>query len=169
MLRTCGTRVWSAAPKAGRWMVSSNAAANTNTTTVVQRFCHQLPSQSFLSKSMASPIRPRLGYHIQNKTQPFHRGAPRQYVSQTTMAVRAARPRAADTLLFAVKQVSIYGGSLFVVSIGAGWAWAWLSLPVSVQTTHCEAMMMADETAQSSNLARRPSVRMRDRNAKDET
>jgi len=58
---------------------------------------------------------------------------------------------------------------LFVVSIGAGWAWAWLSLPVSVQTTHCEAMMMADETAQSSNLVRRPSVRMRDRNTKDET
>lgn len=59
-----------------------------------------------------------------------------------------------------------------MVSIGTGWAWAWFSLPVSVQTTHCDAMMVAggdDETAQSSILARRSSVRMRDRNEKDET
>jgi hypothetical protein len=87
------------------------------------------------------------------------------------MGMRAARPRAtADALLVAVKQVSIYGGSLCAVSIGAGWAWAWLSLPVSVQTTHCEATMMAEHTpTQSSILARRPSIRMRDRNGNDET
>jgi len=53
-----------------------------------------------------------------------------------------------------------------VVSIGAGWTWAYLSLPVSVQTTHCEELATADA---STLLARRPSIRMRERTAEDDT
>jgi aarF domain-containing kinase len=70
-------------------------------------------------------------------------------------------------------------------SVAFGWGWAWLDLPVSVETTHCEAMPLSIETTHcealmtasgtdavgeglSTLLARRPSVRMRDRSEEDE-
>ena len=55
---------------------------------------------------------------------------------------------------------------MVVVSIGAGWTWAYFSLPVSVQTTHCEALVTNDA---STVLARRSSIRMRERTAEDDT
>jgi len=56
---------------------------------------------------------------------------------------------------------------LFAISIGLGWAW--ISTPASIATTSCDALMVVaediDET--QSNLARRPSIRMRDLNEDD--
>ena len=73
--------------------------------------------------------------------------------------------------LFRLGRFGIYGGSLVSGSIAVGWAWSYVSLPVSVQTTHCEALLVNDggDDDPTSLLARRQSVRMRDRTAQDDT
>ena len=152
MLRISATRLSLSTPQAGRCILFSNVQRMSTTTTtssaaLVRNICHKAPStlQSSLTKAtLRRNIQsPRIAKRL------FSEG-------QTATSGRS---------LFSLRRVAKFGGSAAGGVLVVGWTWSYFSLPVSVETTHCEAVMVEDPLV----LARRPSIRMRDRTAEDET